>query len=373
VKTKLGILGGGQLARMMLPVATRFDLNVQILDKAGSVCQDYCAGFKEGDFQNAKDVFKAMRSCEVVTMDLEAVSYPGLCELEKNGVRVAPSAQVIGIIQNKISQKEFFSKYGLPTSKFEVIENLSEKTPQGFLKLPTGGYDGKGVISFKGDLSLVPEPFRKNVLWEEKVEIEKEISVVVARNRFKELKNYSSTEMVFDPQLNLISYTLFPARISAKLEEKACALACEVAEKLEVEGVLAVELFITKTGDILINELAPRPHNSGHHTIESCMTSQYENHLRGVLGLPLGSTKKRDLSLTFNLIGKGSGPSRVVGHEELLAEEGCFIHLYGKKECRPGRKMGHVTLTAATYDQLIEKYKRLNKVIMVTGEGDKHE
>lgn len=368
MKTKLGILGGGQLARMMLPVATRFDLQVSILDQEGSVCQDYCAGFISGDFKDADQVFEAFKSCEVVTMDLEGVSHAGLLKLEQAGVRVAPSAQVIGLIQNKIKQKEFFVEHGLPTSAFKVLDEVSADTPVGFLKLPTGGYDGKGVLSFKGDRDSLPEPFRKNVLWEERIEIAQEISVIVARNRFNEVKSYSSTEMVFDPKLNLISYTLFPARIDSAFEEEAQELAQRVAEKLDMHGVLAVEMFITKDGQVLINELAPRPHNSGHHTIESCMTSQYENHLRGALGLPLGDCTRRDFSLTFNLIGEGQGRTVVLGHEELMAEEGTFIHLYGKNECRPGRKMGHVTLIAPSYDMLIEKYERLHQKIKITGE-----
>lgn len=353
---------------MMLPIAARFDLDVHILDTPGAVCQDFCLGFIPGDFRNAHDVITAFGDREFVTMDLEDVSLEGILELEKRGVKIAPSASVIGLIQNKVEQKKFFALHNLPTSRFEVLEAVNDNTPDGFLKLPTGGYDGKGVVSYKGDKAQLPPAFQKNVLWEERVPIAQEISVIVARNSFGELKSYTSTEMVFDPELNLISYTLFPARLSPELEHEAQRLAKTVMEKINGVGVMAVEMFVTKEEKILINELAPRPHNSGHHTIESCVTSQYENHLRGVLGLPLGACDARSMALTFNLIGTGSGETQVTGHEELLAEAGCAIHLYGKKDCRPGRKMGHVTLIGRDYNELIEKYQRLNPIIKITGE-----
>lgn len=367
MKTKIGILGGGQLARMMLPSMSRFALEVKILDSMGAVCQEFCQGFVVGSFKDADTVEQAFKDCDVVTMDLEAVSTEGLKRLEAKGVTVAPSSCVIELIQNKIEQKKFFLENAFPTSKFKVLEKVTTHTEPGFLKLPTGGYDGKGVTSFNGDLDALAPAFQTNVLWEEKVSIEKELSVIVARNRFKEMACYQTTEMVFDHDLNLIKYTLFPAPIDTVLEHKAQVLACEIAEKLDLHGVLAVEMFLTSSGELLVNELAPRPHNSGHHTIESCMTSQYENHIRGCLGSPLGSTAVRDLSLTFNLIGEGEGDSVVEGHEELMAEEGCFIHLYGKKDCRDGRKMGHVTLVASSYAKLEEKYQRLHKKIKVKG------
>lgn len=367
---KLGILGGGQLARMMLTPCLDWDLNVAILDGENSVCKDFCSDFRLGNFNDAKEVEDLFNDRDIVTLDLEGVSLDGLKRLEKNGVQVAPSSAVLSIIQNKIKQKDFFKDHGIPTSKYKVIEELSDRDEIGFLKVPSGGYDGKGVFHYKGDLSKVPEEFKKNVLWEEPIAVEKEISVLVVRNSFGEVKTYPSTEMAFDPQLNLISYTLFPARLSASLEEKAKHLAVEVCEKLNCVGVLAVEMFLTKDGDILVNECAPRPHNSGHHTIESCQTSQFENHIRGVIGLPLGSTEGLGFGLTFNLIGEGQGKAKVIGLEELMARPGVSFHLYGKKECRVGRKMGHVTITGRSHQECIDRFHQLHKKIRIVGEDE---
>lgn len=367
---KLGILGGGQLARMMLTPCLEWDLNVAILDGEASVCRDFCQDFRLGNFKDADEVFEAMKDRDVVTLDLEGVSLEGVQKLEEAGVHVAPSSKVLEIIQNKIKQKEFFKANDLPTSDFRVLDEVTGQTPHGFLKLPTGGYDGKGVFSFKGDPSIVPEPFLKNVLWEEPVSVAKEISVLVVRNRFRQVLTYPVTEMAFDPELNLISYTLFPAQIAAEQERKARDLAISVCEKLECEGILAVEMFITNEGEILLNECAPRPHNSGHHTIESAKTSQYENHLRGVLGLPLGSSDYLGHGLTFNLIGESNGKAKVVGLEELMATPGVSIHLYGKKDCRVGRKMGHVTILGKSEAECISHYQKLHKKIKVVGEDE---
>lgn len=368
--SKMGILGGGQLARMMLTPCLDWDLNVAILDGEGSVCRQFCQDFRLGDFRDADEVTRLFSDRDVVTLDLEGVSLEGLKALESKGVLVAPSSSVIATIQNKIKQKDFFKENDIPTSRYEVLKELTKGQEIGFLKIPSGGYDGKGVCHYKGDLSLVPDEFKRNVLWEEAIEVAKEISVLVVRNRFGEMKTYTSTEMAFDSQLNLISYTLFPARISAVQEEQARKLAEKVCEKLDCVGVLAVEMFITKEGNLLVNECAPRPHNSGHHTIESCKTSQFENHLRGVLGLPLGSTENLTFGLTFNLIGEGEGRTKVVGLEELMARPGVSFHLYGKKECRSGRKMGHVTITGNNHQECIDRFHQLHKKIQIVGEDE---
>ncbi len=362
----LGILGGGQLARMMLPHCIRWDLSVSILDKANAVCQPFCDDFKEGSFEDKDDVIQ-MKNCSVVTMDLEAVNLEGLKALENQNVHVAPSSKVIGLIQNKIRQKEFFQKYDIPTAPFKVVNEVDASLSPGFLKIPEGGYDGKGVIGFDGNHEQLPEAFKTQVLWEEKAVIDRELSILVARNRYGEMKVYEPTEMAFDSQLNLISYTLYPGRFSPEVTYKAKELALKIMEEIQAEGVLAVEMFLTKSGELWVNELAPRPHNSGHHTIESCMTSQFENHLRGVLGLPLGDVDHVKKALTFNVIGEGEGSSQWEGVNDLLAMKGAYLHNYGKKHCRQGRKMGHATLLGDTYEELIEKHHEIKEIIKVKG------
>ena len=369
---KLGILGGGQLGRMMLPTCLDWDIDVQILDQKDCVALRFNrqSPESEGSFRSPDDMVTQLGQCDVITLDLEAVSIEGMKRLEEKGVLTAPHSSVLEIIQNKFLQKEFFKRNNIPTSSYQLLEELDKDTPHGFLKAPTGGYDGKGVCAWKGNFQDITEVFKKNVLWEEAVEIEKELSVIVVRGFSGETKTYLPTEMVFDPELNLISYTLYPAQVDRRIQDQAMSLAQEIAEKIDMVGVLAVEMFIDKKGDLLINELAPRPHNSGHHTIESCRSSQFENHLRAVLGLPLGSVDRKrssDFSLTFNIIGEGEGEAQWLGIGEALAEDQLYIHNYGKKECREGRKMGHITLIDSSLKNLIKRYEWNKNKIRVQG------
>ena len=368
---KLGILGGGQLARMMLPTCMDWDLDVRILDQAHCVASKFCTDTVEGSFQDADKVWDTFKDRGIVTVDLESVSVAGLEKLESSGVVAAPSSKVLKVIQNKYLQKQFFQKNQIPTSDFKFLDKLSADTPHGFLKAPTGGYDGKGVTSWKGDLSIIEEGFKTQVLWEEGVDIDKEISVIVVRGHSGETQCYLPTEMAFDHELNLIAYTIYPARISQTLTDMALTMARDVCEKIEMVGVLAVEMFIDKQGKLLINELAPRPHNSGHHTIESTQASQFENHIRAVIGLPLGNTKRKvenKFALTFNIIGESTGRARWLGLPEFLAQQDAYVHNYGKSDCRKGRKMGHITLLDKSEDKLIERYKKWSKLIRVIGE-----
>lgn len=367
MKTKLGILGGGQLARMMLPHCLAWNVPVSVLDKQDCVCQSFCQDVRDGNFQSSEDVYNLFQDRDVVTMDLEAVSLEGLKKLEAKGVIVAPSSRVIELIQNKGRQKEFFKQNDIPTMAFEIIKEVDSSLKPGFLKLLEGGYDGKGVFHYKGDFDSLPDSFKKNILWEQPCDVEEEYSLLVARNGAGEIKCYDTTEMVFDPALNLIAYTLYPARISPEMNAKAKEMAAKVVTEMNAVGVFAVEMFKDKKGNLLVNECAPRPHNSGHHTIESCETSQFENHLRGVLGLPLGSTKRKSFALTFNLIGEGSGEAHWEGVEALMATEGTYLHDYGKADCKPGRKMGHVTLTGNSYDELLQKHQDLVTKVKVLG------
>ncbi len=355
---------------MMLPSCMDWDIHVRILDRENAIAFRFCEDKVIGSFQDKQDVIDAFCDFEVVTADLEAVSVAGLKALEDKGVLCAPSSQVLSVIQNKYLQKKFFKDSDIPTSDFKLLSELKSDTPHGFLKVPTGGYDGKGVSSWKGDLSQIPEEFKKNVLWEEGVAIDKEISVIVARGYSGETQCYLPTEMGFDPKLNLIAYTFYPARIDQVMSTKAMELAAEIAQGLEMVGVMAVEMFIDTDGKLLVNELAPRPHNSGHHTIESTYTSQFENHIRAVVGLPLGSVERvneNKFSLTFNVIGESDGEAQWLGVGELLSEKEAYLHNYGKIDCRAGRKMGHITLLGNSESDLIKRYEYWSEKIRVIG------
>lgn len=368
---KLGILGGGQLARMMLPTCMDWNIHARILDSSGCVASRFCRDWCDGSFQDPEAIIQNFSDREVVTVDLEAVSVAGLQALEERGVLCAPNSNVLSIIQNKYLQKQFFKDHDIPTSDFKLLEELRADTPKGFLKVPSGGYDGKGVCAWKGDLSQISDEFKKDVLWEEGIEITKEISVIVARGFSGETQCYQPTEMGFDPQLNLIAYTYYPARIEHAMSSQAMDLALQVCEQMGMVGVMAVEMFIDRSGNLLVNELAPRPHNSGHHTIESTRTSQFENHIRAVCGLPLGGVKRvneNKFALTFNVIGESEGVATWLGVADLLACDDAFVHDYGKEECRVGRKMGHITLLDTSESELIKKYELWSKKIRVIGE-----
>lgn len=364
---KLGIVGGGQLAKMMLPICLNWDLKTTILDRSGSVAEAFCQDFVAGDFNNEDEVFEAFKECDFVTVDLENISLAGLKRLEVKGVKVAPSCKVLSIIQNKYEQKCFFKENNIPTSPFSFWKNLNEETPVGFLKMAVGGYDGKGVFNYKGNINEVPNDFHSNILWEEKVTIDKEFSVLTFRNSSGEIVAYEPTEMVFDSDLNLINYTLYPSTLSADQIKEAKDLATKISEKIGAEGCLAVEMFLDKNGKILVNELAPRPHNSGHHTIESVEVSQFENHLRGVINMPLGQEQRRNFALTFNCIAIGKGNAEWKGLSELLGVSGVHIHNYGKKEAKPGRKMGHVTIVGSSISAVVQKWKELKDKISIEG------
>ena len=364
---KLGIVGGGQLAKMMLPICLNWDLHTIILDRPGSIAEAFCQGFVSGDFNDENEVFETFKECDFVTVDLENVSLAGLKRLEDKGVKVAPSSDVLSIIQNKFKQKSFFKENNIPTSGFSFWEGLSEETPVGFLKMTVGGYDGKGVLNYTGNFKEVPSEFLSHILWEEKVSIDKEFSVLSFRNSSGEVVVYEPTEMVFDAELNLINYTLYPSRLSAEQVEFAKGLALRVSEKIGAQGCLAVEMFLDTNGNILVNELAPRPHNSGHHTIESVEVSQFENHLRGVMNMPLGQELRRNFALTFNCVASGEGKAKWLGLSEAYGMSGVHIHNYGKKEARVGRKMGHVTIVGASEKEVVQKWKELKEKISIVG------
>ena len=373
---KVGVLGGGQLGKMLAQAASRWDLHLWILDEsrdfpAGSVCTN----FVEGNFREYQDVLDFGRQVDVLTIEIESVNSEALFQLQKEGVTIHPRPEALAIIQDKGLQKAFFRDHGLPTSAFSLWnsgEDIRKAVERGQFRLPfvqkvrQGGYDGRGVavIRTAADLEkLLPGPSVVEAL----VPIEKELAVIAARNPNGEVVSFPAVEMVFNPEANLVEWLLCPAQIDPAIEQKAEELARATIEAFQISGLLAVELFLTAEGEVLVNEVAPRPHNSGHQTIEGCYTSQFEQHLRGILNLPLGSTRIKAPSVMVNLLGEPGyeGPVEYSGFEECIAIEGVFPHIYGKAITKPYRKMGHVTVIDTDLERAKEKARMVQKKLKV--------
>ena len=348
---KLGSLGGGQLGRMFIQEATNFDVNVYILDKGSqSPASSLSYHFTDGDITNYEDVYAFGSDKDVLTIEIENVNITALKQLEKEGVKVYPQPHIIEMIQDKGAQKAFYQSNNIPTAPFYLIENRNEIssyiTELPFMqKMRVGGYDGKGVTVLRNEDDIL-EGFDAPSILESFVDFDKELSVIVARNAKGDIKSYPVAEQEFNPEANLVEFLFSPADVSADVEQKAKVIAEDLVKKLDFIGILAVELFLTKDGELLVNEIAPRPHNSGHHTIEGNFTSQFEQHLRSVLNLPLGSTEIAIPSVMINILGeKGyAGQVKYQGMNTILAMPGVTPHIYGKKETKPFRKMGHITV-----------------------------
>ncbi len=373
---KLGILGGGQLGRMLLQKATDFNISNAVLDPdANAPCKNLCDEFTVGDFKDFKTVYDFGKKVDLLTIEIEHVAVEALEQLEREGVKVFPQPNIIRLVQDKGSQKIFYRTNKIPTAEFHFIEKknqLGEYTH--FLpfvqKLRKGGYDGRGVQVIKTEADF-EKGFDAPSILEKYIPFEKEIAVIVARNENGEVKTFPVVEMEFNPEANLVEFLFSPAHISKEIEENAEAIARKIATDSKIVGVLAVEMFVTKEGEVLVNEIAPRPHNSGHQTIESNITSQYEQHLRAILNLPLGSTEIISPSVMVNLLGEKdfSGEAKYEGLEKALAIEGVYVHLYGKKTTKPFRKMGHVTVVAKTIEEAKEKAKRVKQILKVISEN----
>ncbi len=373
---RLGILGGGQLAKMLIQASSRWSIHTSVLDPSEdcpAAC--LCNTFVRGNFRDYNEVYSFGSKVNLLTIEIEQVNADALMQLEKEGKKVFPQPAHINTIQDKGLQKMFFKKNNLPTSRFWLFEDKNEirkAADSGIIQFPfvqklrTTGYDGRGVAIIRNlnDLSLLPDG---KYLVEECIAIEKELSVIASRNSKGETAAYPPVEMKMDARANLVEYLMSPAEISEKLSNAACLLALSVINSFKLVGVLAVEMFLSKQEEILINEVAPRPHNSGHHTIESAYTSQYEQHLRAILGLPPGSTKLISPAVMLNLLGEPgfNGVPRYSGMDECLSMEGASIHFYGKQETRPFRKMGHVTILAPQIDAAMDKAKMIQKKLKI--------
>lgn len=367
---KLGILGGGQLGRMLIQSGIDFNFNFSVLDPDEHAPCRSIAEFHHGKLTDFDTVMKFGERCDILTIEIENVNTQALKELVKKGKKVFPQPEVIELIQDKRTQKTFYKENGIPTANFVLTESKADVLKLAKLpmvnKLGKEGYDGRGVqvLRTKEDLQ---KAFDKPGLLEDLVPFEKEISVIVARSTKGEVTTFPAVEMIFHPEHNLVEYLFAPAQISDAVAKQADTIAKIIIEKLEMIGLLAVEMFVTKEGEVLVNEIAPRPHNSGHQTIEANVTSQYEQHLRAITGLPLGKTDLLLPSAMVNLLGEPdfSGSAKYQGFEEVMSIKGVHVHLYGKTQTKPFRKMGHVTIVDADIDSLKKKANFVKQTLKV--------
>lgn len=367
---KLGILGGGQLGRMLIQEAASLDVQIHVLDPAADApCAQLANSFIQGDFRDYDTVMAFGKDKDLLTIEIEDVSTEALKDLQKQGVRVCPDPSHLEIIKDKGIQKQFYADKSIATSNFRLIDSgkgLTKDDLPCVLKMRTGGYDGKGVQVLRSEEDLA-DVFEGPCVVEDLVDIEKELSVIIARNANGQTEAFPVVELVFDPVANLVDYLFAPAEINNEESEKAQNLATQVADAFGFEGILAVEMFLTKDGEILVNEIAPRTHNSGHHTIEANITSQFAQHLRSILNVPLGSTETLRPGAMVNLVGAPgfTGPVVYDGMNDLLAMEGVYPHVYGKSTTKPYRKMGHVTILAHDMDELRKKVEEVKSSIRV--------
>lgn len=370
---KLGILGGGQLGRMFIQEALNYNLDIYILDPdENAPCKHIASRFVCGSFRDYDTVLQFGSNMDVLTVEIEDVNIEALEALEKKGIRVYPQPSVLRTIQDKGLQKSFYREHAIPTADFYLIENKKELLASSHVfpfiqKLRKGGYDGRGVEVIRSQADIDNKAFDAPSVVESFVDFEKEISVIVARNAKGDCSSFPVVELDFNPEANLVEFLYCPANITSVVEEKAQNIAKSLAEKLQIIGLLAVEMFLTSSGEVLVNEVAPRPHNSGHQSIEGNYTSQFEQHLRAILNLPLGETAVVHPSVMVNLLGeKGfDGESYIQGLEACLNLPGVYIHLYGKKFTRPFRKMGHVTILNPDKEQAVNLANQVKNTIKI--------
>ncbi len=367
----IGILGGGQLGRMLVQKGLDFGLSFRIMDPDSTAPCSVFNGFVQGSITHFDSVLAFGQDCHIITIEIENVNIEALQELQQQGKKIYPQPEAIRLIQDKRAQKTFYRNNNIPTADFVLTQNREEVSRHAtFLpavhKLGREGYDGRGVqiIKTPADLHLA---FDAPGVLEKFIPFEKEIAVIAARSANGEVTTYPPVEMIFHPEKNLVEYLFSPARISPQTAREADALARNIIESLQLTGLLAVEMFITATGELLVNEMAPRPHNSGHHTIENHVTSQFEQHLRAILGWPLGSTALMAPAAMINLLGEDghSGPAQYKGLEQVLREPGVHVHLYGKKNTKPFRKMGHVTVVDEDVARLHRKAEFVKQTLKV--------
>lgn len=352
---KLGILGGGQLGKMMLTDTRKFDIQTYVLDPSDEApCKIGCNKFFKGDLMDFDTVYNFGKQVDVLTFEIELVNIPALEKLEAEGIKVYPSPKTLNLIQNKGVQKDFYAQHNIPTAdykRFDNLDALKAAVGNGEFSFPfiwkstEGGYDGNGVKVIRSAESFEGMP-NVQCIAEVMVPFKNELAVIVARNPSGDIITYPVVEMEFHPEANQVEYVICPARIDDAVANKARAIALKVSEHFNHVGLLAVEMFQTEDDQILVNEVAPRPHNSGHYSIEASYTSQFEQHIRAILDLPLGNTDSKAAGIMVNLVGAEGYSGNVIYEniEKIMKMDGVTPHIYGKKQTRPFRKMGHVTI-----------------------------
>ena len=369
---KLGILGGGQLGRMLIQEAINYNLTTLVLDPdADAPCKYIANYFENGSITDYDTVYNFGKKADIITIEIEKVNVDALEQLEKEGKKVYPQPRVIRLIQDKGIQKQFFKENDIPTAPFMLVNSKEDLSSGKFpfpyiLKLRKDGYDGKGVMKIN-NFEDVKNAFDAPTLIEELVDFEKEIAVIVARNANGDVKTFPMVEMEFNPEANLVEFLISPSTYPESIQERAEKITKDIAAALNITGILAVEMFITKHGDIVVNELAPRPHNSGHQTIEGNYISQFGQHLRAIFNLPLGDTRSISNAIMVNVLGeKGhDGVAKYDGLEKILSIDGVYVHLYGKKYTKPFRKMGHLTIVDQNREKAIEKARFVQQTLKV--------
>ena len=369
---KLGILGGGQLGRMLIQQAINYNITIKVLDPDPEApCRKLCDVFLVGSLGDYETVYNFGKTVDLVTIEIEKVNVDALEQLENEGVIVYPQSRIIRLIQDKGLQKQFFKENNIPTADFQIISSAEQlkKSTISFpyiQKLRRDGYDGKGVYKIIEE-SYLDKAFTEPSLIEKWIDFEKELAVIVARNNDGEVKCFPMVEMEFNRQANLVEFLIAPSTLPFEIHQEAETIAKKIAENMKIVGLLAVELFLDKHGKLLVNELAPRPHNSGHQTIEGNTVSQFEQHLRAIFNQPLGNTDCLNNAIMVNILGEAGfeGPAVYKGIEKVLEQTGVYIHLYGKAITKPFRKMGHATIVDADREKVIEKARFVQATLKV--------
>ncbi len=369
---KVGIIGGGQLGRMFLQAAANYPVETFVLENdANCPAAHLCHHFTTGDISHFDDVYHFGKGLDAITIEIEAVNVEALEKLESEGVRIYPKPSALKIVKNKILQKQFYKSNEIPTSEFVITQNRSDLQQQlGFLpavhKIALGGYDGRGVEILRTEHDL-ERGFDAPAVLEKLVSIKNEIAVIIAVDDKGENALYPPVDMVFDNRLNVLEYQISPADLPDGILWKVEAIALKVVKDLKSPGIFAVELFVDHHDNVLVNETAPRLHNSGHHTIEANYSSQFDMLWRVILGYPLGCTEHILPAAIVNLLGEHgfAGEAMYKGLNEILQIENVFVHIYGKKETRPGRKMGHITIVSKEKQELIHQANRIRQTVKV--------
>ncbi len=371
---KLGILGGGQLGRMLLTETQKWDIHTCVLDPANEApCNQIANEFTQGDFNDYDTVYQFGKNVDVLTVEIEHINIKALLKLQKEGVKIYPQPEVLEIIQHKGLQKDFYKKNNIPTASYKRYNSIKQLKKETFdfpviWKSAQFGYDGMGVKVLKdtNDVAKLPDV---SCIIEAFIPIDKEFALIIARNKSGETKNYPVVEMEFNPDANQVEYVICPANISDKLAKEIQDIALQVSEAFQHVGLLAIEFLLNDKGKLLVNEVAPRPHNSGHYSIEASYTNQFEQHLRAILNLPLGNTASKLPAIMVNLVGEEGYLGEVIyqNMDSILSWDGVTPHVYGKKITRAFRKMGHVTIVNKDRQKAYEIAQKVKNTLRVIG------